>query len=47
MAIIIGLDSYKKITVVKTYKMLEFLGDWSRFKDFVEIVFSAVGLYFS
>ena len=44
---VIGLDSFKKITVVKTYKMLEFLGDWSGFKDFVEIVFSAVGLYFS
>lgn len=43
----IGLDSFKKVSVVKTYKILEFLGDWGGFKEFLEIILSAIGLYFS
>jgi len=35
--LVIGLDSQKKINVVKTYKILEFLGDWSGFRDALNI----------
>ena len=44
---ILGLDSNKKENIIKTYKILEFLGDWSGFKDFLEIRFSSIGFYFS
>ena len=44
---IIELDSTKKVSIVKTYKILEFLGDWGGFKEFLEIIVSSIGLYFS
>ena len=47
LSLMVGLDSFKQVSVVKTYKILEFLGDWGGFKEFLEIILSAVGLYFS
>ena len=47
LTMVIGLDNNKKISVVETYKILEFLGDWCGFKDFFEMTLSAIGLYFS
>ena len=47
LSLMVGLDSFKKVSVVKTYKILEFLGDWGGFKEFFEIILSAIGLYFS
>ena len=45
--LVIGLDSSKKINIVTTYKILEFLGDWGGFREALSIAFSTVGIYFS
>ena len=44
---VIGLDSTKNVSIVKTYKILEFLGDWGGFKEFLDIILSTIGLYVS
>ena len=41
-----ALDSQKQISVVTSYKMLEFLGDLGGFLEAIQIVFSLVGSYF-
>ena len=41
------MDNAKHIHIIKTYKLLEFLGDVSGFKEFIEIMFGLVGFYIS
>ena len=47
LGVIVGMDSAKHMHIVKTYKLLEFLGDISGFKEFIEITFGLVGFYIS
>ena len=44
---ILGLDSKKKISVITTYKLLEFLGDLGGFKQAVDLCLGAIGVYVS
>lgn len=41
------MDNTKHVNIIKTYKLLEFLGDISGFKEFIEIMFGLVGFYIS
>jgi hypothetical protein len=45
--LVVGLDDSKRVSVVTTQKILEFLGDFGGFKEAVNIVFSIFGYYFS
>ena len=47
LGVIIGMDAAKHIHVIKTYKLMEFLGDISGFKEFIEITFGLFGFYIS
>jgi hypothetical protein len=44
---IFGMDSEMKTHVLKSYKLLDFLGDLGGFKEALNIVFSLFGTYFS
>ena len=46
-AMIIGMDNTKHIHIIKSYKFMEFLGDISGFKEFIEIIFGLFGFYIS
>mmetsp|Transcript_42432 Transcript_42432/g.65108 ORF Transcript_42432/g.65108 Transcript_42432/m.65108 type:complete len:133 (+) Transcript_42432:552-950(+) len=41
----VGLDSQKEVTVVKSYKLLEFLGDLGGFVEMTSVIFAVVGGY--
>ena len=41
------MDSEMKTHVLKSYKLLDFLGDLGGFKEALNIVFSLFGTYFS
>ena len=47
ISITLGLDNNKKVNVVTTQKILEFLGDLGGFKEAVNIIFSLFALYVS
>ena len=44
---ILELDSSKKISILKTQKLLDFLGNLGGFKQAVDICFSFFGIYIS
>ena len=41
------MDPSEKLSVVRYYKLLDFLGDIGGFKGAINIIFSAFGVYFS
>ena len=47
LGILVGMDNTKHIHIITTYKFMEFLGDISGFKEFIEIIFGLFGFYIS
>ena len=47
MAIILELDSSKKVSILTKQKLLDFLGDLGGFKQAIDIIFSLFGIYVS
>ena len=47
LAVILELDSTKKVSVLTTQKLLDFLGDLEGFSSFIHVIFSFFAIYIS
>ena len=47
MALMVGLDSQKQVTIVTSYKLLGFFGDIGGFQEALSIFLEPIGTFFS